>query len=90
MANLEVSVGNRPYQIACAPEDMERVKALVTAIDDQVSEFQARNPEAGQSQLILMAALTVLDDARAVAENAASRLVALEARVADLRAKAAS
>lgn len=87
MARLEVRVGDRPYQISCAPEDTERVRALAAEIDRQLGAFRDENPGAGQSQLILMAALTVLDDARAAAEAATDRLVALEARVAALQAK---
>ncbi len=87
MARLEVTVGNRPYQISCAAEDMDRVRALAAEIDRQLAAFQQENPGAGQSQLILMAALTVLDEARATAEAATEQLVAFEARVAALQAK---
>ncbi len=87
MARLEISVGNRPYQISCAQEDMDRVRALAGEIDRQLARLQRENPTAGQSQLILMAALTVLDDARAAAETAAARLATVEQRVADLQAK---
>ena len=80
-------VGNRPYQISCAAEDMDRVQALASEIDRQLVALQQENPGAGQSQLILMAALTVLDDARAAADAATEQLVAFEARVAALQAK---
>ncbi len=80
-------VGNRPYLISCAPEEMERVRALAAEIDRQLAVFQRENPGAGQSQLILMAALTVLDDARTAAETARARLVAFEERVTALQAK---
>lgn len=87
MKTLEVTVGNRPYQISCAPEDMERVRALAAEINEQVAVFQTRNPGVGQSQLILLAALTVLDGARSAVETATSRLAALETRVAAIRSK---
>ncbi|MCY4002299.1 MAG: cell division protein ZapA [Rhodospirillales bacterium] len=87
MARLEVTVGNRPYHISCAPEEMERVRALAAEIDRQLAVFQRQNPGAGQSQLILMAALTVLDDARTAAETALARLVAVEERITALQAK---
>ncbi len=87
MAPLEVVVGSRPYRISCAREDRDRVRALAAEIDRRLVVFQREHPTAGQSQLILMAALTVLDDARSAADSATARLAAVERRIAALQTK---
>ena len=57
MSKVEITIGGQDFAISCAPEDEERVRALVSAIDGYYEPLTPRF-----SQNILFACLRAADD----------------------------
>ena len=57
MSKVEITIGGRDFAIACGPEDEERVRSLVSAIDQHYQQLTPRF-----SQNLLFACLMAADD----------------------------
>ncbi len=57
MTKLAISIGGRDFSLSCGPEDEERVRALVSAIDEHFEPIAPRF-----SQNLLFACLRAADD----------------------------
>jgi cell division protein ZapA len=69
-----LTVNGAIYEVACAPHEEPRVRALARRLDDRVAEIAEAVGQIGDARLFLLAALT-LEDERDAAANHAARLV---------------
>jgi len=86
MAHVAVTIGGRAYRLACEPGQEERLEALARAIDEKIAELKKTLGEIGDQRLVVMAALSVADEA----VEAQQRLTELEAQNVELRREAAN
>ncbi len=81
MANISVSVNGKSYTMACGDGEEEHLRALAKHVDRHVQELAEAIGSVSESQLFLMASLTVADEL----SDAVERLRRLEDEVAELR-----
>lgn len=62
MATIPVTVHNREYQLACEDGQEELLVALAQEVDDRVKQLTRSLPNAGESMLLLLTALTLADE----------------------------
>ena len=62
MPQVTIAINGRPYAIACDAGEEERIRQLAKAIDARVSAFAKEAPQAGESRLLVMAALMLADE----------------------------
>ncbi|MEM1036125.1 MAG: cell division protein ZapA [Pseudomonadota bacterium] len=90
MAKAEVQIRGRQYSIACAPGREDRLVNLSRQLDERVESIARAVGDVGDDRLLLVAALSLLDEL-----DAASRGVAVAAapelgQAANALSKAAS
>lgn len=81
MAHVQVTIGGRPYRLACGEGEEEHLMALARMIDGKIAELRGNFGEIGDQRITVMAALTVADEL----SETQRRVAALEAEVARLR-----
>lgn len=87
MAELQVSVGGRPYRLACRDGDEEPLRAAARLLDRHATDVIEGLGAVGEARLLLMAALQVagayLDQKGAAAPAAPADPVASPAAITD-------
>ena len=76
MPQVEVTINNRIYQIACDEGQDEHLKRLAEYVDNRVQELVSALGQVGDSRLIVMASLLIADELSetyAKLQNAASK-----------------
>lgn len=86
MAQVSVTIGGRTYRLACEPGQEERLGGLARAIEEKIDELRKSFGEVGDQRLVVMAALSVADEAA----EAQQKLVEAEAQNLELRRETAS
>jgi cell division protein ZapA len=69
MAKAEISLRGRHYSIACAPGQEERLVALSRELDARLNRIEQAVGDVGDERLLLVAALSMLDELSAAREN---------------------
>jgi cell division protein ZapA len=70
MGQISVNVNGRRYPIVCEDGEEEHVQYLAEFVDKRIADLVAEAGPAGESQLLLMAALLIADDlSNAYTEN---------------------
>ena len=62
MAHVQVTIGGRPYRLACGEGEEEHLMALARMIDGKIAELRGNFGEIGDQRITVMAALTVADE----------------------------
>jgi cell division protein ZapA len=62
MPQVGVTIGGRGYQIACDPGQEQRIRDLAAYIDGKVAGFAAQFAQAGETRLLVLAALVIADE----------------------------
>ena len=62
MAQVEVTVNNQNFLIACENGQEDRLLDLSKIVDDKVVELAAQVGQVGQTRLLVMAALVIADE----------------------------
>ena len=62
MSEVNLHINGTDYEIACEPGQEDRLLELAGRIDIKVSEITATYGQVGQSRLVLMAALMLIDE----------------------------
>lgn len=62
MAQVNVTVNNRLYEIGCDDGEEDQVRRLSGVLDKRVRELAALVGQVGEARLMLMTALTLADD----------------------------
>ncbi len=86
MAHVNVTIGGRPYRMACDDGQEEHLKGLAAAVDSRIAEMRTNFGEIGDQRLTVMASISILDEA----SDLRQKIAALEADVAALKAEKAS
>ena len=62
MAQVDVTVNNRSYRIACDDGQEEHLKELAEYIDSRVQDLVASVGQVGDARLLVMASLLIADE----------------------------
>ena len=62
MAQVNVTVNQQSFRIACEDGQEERLLDLAKIVDDKVSELVGQVGQVGQNRLLVMAALVIADE----------------------------
>lgn len=72
MAKADIEIHGRVYSVACAPGQEERLLTLARELDDLVGKIAQAVGEVGPDRLLLVAALSLLDDLHVSRQQAGS------------------
>ena len=90
MAKADITIRGRDYSVACAPGQEARLVALSRNLDKRVQQIAEAVGDIGEARLLLVAALSLLDELDAAhqgspadlsQQKAASALVDAAARI---------
>ena len=81
MGQVRVAINGRTYSLGCDDGEEARVERLATVLDRRVAEMAANVGQVGDTRLLLMAALLVIDELTVAQED----LRALRAELDQLR-----
>ena len=62
MAQVDITVNNQNFLIACEDGQEDRLIDLSKIVDDKVGELAAQVGKVGQTRLLVMAALVIADE----------------------------
>lgn len=62
MAQVTVTVGGRPFRMACADGEEEHLEGLARLVDDRIGELRSSFGEIGDQRLTVMAAISIADE----------------------------
>ncbi len=69
MGELNISINNRPFQIACEDGDEPRVTRLAEDLAARISRIKQDVGEAGDARLLVLAGLMLCDELRSLREG---------------------
>jgi cell division protein ZapA len=81
VAQVNVSINNRQYRMACEDGQEDHLRKLAKDLDDRINTLRGRFGEIGDARLVVMAALMIADE---VAETG-KKLQRLEQEIASLQ-----
>ncbi|MFV2092744.1 MAG: cell division protein ZapA, partial [Hyphomicrobiales bacterium] len=81
MAQIDVTINNRSYRLACEEGEEDHLRELSRYIDKQVNGIRGEFGQIGDARLLVMASLTIADKL----SETYSKLEKLEREVAELR-----
>lgn len=90
MAKATIRVYGRSYTVACSPGQEDRLADLGAELDARVSRIASAVGDVGDDRLLLVAALSLLDELHAAQGGSQTRLSEMEARTADALDRAAA
>jgi cell division protein ZapA len=62
MAQISVTINGRAYPVACDEGEEDRIRELAQMIDGKVHSFARQVGQAGESRLLVLAALVLADE----------------------------
>lgn len=83
MADIEIIIGGRSFQVACQPGEEHFLRAAAVALNREAEPLQAQLGRLPEGRMLLMAGLMVADRTAALDEE----VRALKARLAELEGK---
>lgn len=83
MPDIEVTIGGRPFQVACQPGEEHFLRSAAAMLDSEAQPIVAQLGRLPEAKLLLMAGLMLAD--RTAAQD--DELRALRARVTELEAR---
>ena len=75
MADVELTIGNQSYILACADGEEERLRHLGAMVAEQVQAARAIGPGMSEARLLLFAAIFLADQLDAQHASAANAIV---------------
>jgi cell division protein ZapA len=81
MAQVNVSINGRQYRMACEDGQEDHLRSLAKALEERIGALRGQFGEIGDARLMVMAAMTVADDAM----EAQKRVGKLEQEIAALK-----
>ena len=66
MGELNISINNRPFLIACADGDEQNVSRLAEELASRISAIKKNIGEVGDSRLLVLAGLTMCDEIKSL------------------------
>jgi cell division protein ZapA len=62
VTEVNLSINGASYDVVCEPGQEERLQELAARIDGKIADITARSGQGGQSRMLLMAALMIIDE----------------------------
>jgi len=62
MAQISVSINGKPYPLACADGEEDRLRKLASYVDSKTKDIAGKLGHVNEARLILMAALMIADE----------------------------
>jgi cell division protein ZapA len=81
MAQVNVSINGRQYRMACEDGQEDHLRSLAKALEERIGTLRGQFGEIGDARLMVMAAMTVADDAM----EAGKKVRKLEQEIAALK-----
>ena len=69
MGDLNISINNRPFLIACADGDEHNVSRLAEDLAARISSIKKNVGEVGDSRLLVLAGLTMCDEIKSLSDQ---------------------
>jgi cell division protein ZapA len=88
MAQVAVTVNGRPFKLACDDGQEPRIRRLAQYVDGRIAEFVKNVGQAGETRLLLLAALAIADELSDANEALAEERSRARAAEADATAAA--
>src|ERR1700691_5753338 len=88
MSQVSVTIGGRAFRLACNPGEEAHLEGLARTVDEKIRAMRASFGEIGDQRLMVMAALTIADEAleaRRAAEREPARADAATAEAHEAR-----
>ena len=89
MAKANIRVYGRSYTVACSPGQEARLTELGAELYERMTRIASAVGDVGDDRLLLVAALSLLDELHAAQGGSRARLAELEERAADALDQAA-
>lgn len=83
MAAVVVSIAGRTYRMSCHDGEEQRIEELAQFVESKIQSMRESFGEIGEQRIIVMAALTIADEAK----EARAKAIAKDAEIAALRAE---
>lgn len=83
MAAVVVSIAGRTYRMSCDDGEEQRIEELAQFVESKIQSMRESFGEIGEQRIIVMAALTIADEAKEARAKATSK----DAEIAALRAE---
>jgi cell division protein ZapA len=83
MAAVVVSIAGRTYRMSCDDGEEQRIEELAQFVESKIQSMRESFGEIGEQRIIVMAALTIADEAK----EARAKAIAKDAEIAALRAE---
>lgn len=83
MPDIEVTIGGRPFQVACQPGEEHFLRSAAAMLDAEAQPIVAQLGRLPEAKLLLMAGLMLADKTAALEDD----LRAIRARVTELEAR---
>jgi cell division protein ZapA len=93
MAHVVVTIAGRTYRMGCDDGEEARLHELAKLVDEKIASLKEGFGDIGEQRIVVMAALTIADEAATAAlrlETAQAELAAAQAREAALREQEAA
>lgn len=93
MAHVVVTIAGRTYRMGCDDGEEARLHELAKLVDAKIASLKEGFGDIGEQRIVVMAALTIADEAATAAsrlEAAQSELAASQRREAELREEEAA
>ena len=86
MAQVVLTIGGRPYRMACEDGEEDRLGGLARMLDEKLAEMKSTFGEIGDQRLIVMSALALADELEEARQKLAGAMRELDiVRTAALR-----
>ena len=79
MPQVSVTIGGRPYRLACNAGEEPHMAALAKTVDDRIGEIRGAFREIDDQRIVVMAALALVDDLFETRRKAEAGAAAAEA-----------
>ncbi|MGJ0504975.1 MAG: cell division protein ZapA [Methylocystis sp.] len=83
MAAVVVSIAGRTYRMSCDDGEEQRIEELAQFVESKIQSMRESFGEIGEQRIIVMAALTIADEAK----EARAKAISKDAEIAALRAE---
>jgi cell division protein ZapA len=93
MAHVVVTIAGRTYRMGCDDGEEARLHELAKLVDEKIASLKEGFGDIGEQRIVVMAALTIADEAATAAsrlEAAQTELAASQRREAELRKEEAA
>ena len=90
MPQVSVTIGGRPYRLACSPGEEGHLESLAKAVDDKIGEMRGAFRDIDDQRIVVMTALSLVDDLFETRRKAEAGATATQTLVRETAAREAA